>query len=115
MRNHKNETERNYKKDIENLLRDIEVLELQKQVKETQLQRVQRDCKQNEQKKKATQAVDESGRAIHIGDRVIANTTTWKFKEKSGIVTNIKKWVTFTDTNGVKQTRALTYLQVEDA
>ena len=131
MRNHEKETERNYEKEIENLLRDIEVLELQKSAKETQLQRVQRDRKrndqkkkatqasderyrkQNEQKKKATQALDESGRVIQLGDRVTA-TTTGKFKEKTGIVTEIKKWVTYTDKNGVKQTRAPANLRVED-
>ena len=59
MRNHEKETERNYEKEIENLLRDIEVLELQKSFKETQLQRVQRDRKRNDRKKKATQASDE--------------------------------------------------------
>ena len=69
--------------------------------------------KQNEQKKKATQALDESGRVIQLGDRVTA-TTTGKFKEKSGIVIDIKKWVTSTDTNGVRQTRAQANLRVED-
>ena len=81
MRNHEKETERNYEKEIENLLRDIEVLELQKSFKETQLQRVQRDRKRNDRKKKATQAEDESGRVIQLGDRVTA-TTTGKFKKK---------------------------------
>ena len=60
MRNHEKETERDYEKEIENLLRDIEVLELQKSAKETQLQRVQRDRKRDDQKKKATQALDKS-------------------------------------------------------
>ena len=73
----------------------------------------ERYCKQNERKKKATQALDESGRVIQLGDRVTA-TTTGKFKEKSGIVIDIKKWVTFTDTNGVRQTRAPENLRVED-
>ena len=40
--------------------------------------------------------------------------TTGKFKEKSGIVIDIKKWVIVTDTNGVRQTRAPANLRVED-
>ena len=69
--------------------------------------------KQNEQKKKATQALDESGRVIQLGDRVTA-TTTGKFIEKSGVVTDIKKWVTFVDANGIKQVRAPNNLLVQD-
>ena len=109
---------RNYEKEIEILKRAIEELELEKQDKETQLQRVLRDCKRNDRKrndlkKKNTPVVDKSGRAIHIGDRVTA-TTTGKFKAKSGIVTGIKKWVTFTGAAGVKQIRASTNLLIQD-
>ena len=57
------------------------------------------------QAKKNTQAIDRSGRAIFIGNRVIT-TTTGKFKENSGIVTDIKKRIIFTDANGIKQVRA---------
>ena len=109
---------RNYEKEMEILKRAIEDLELEKRNKETQLQRVLRDRKRDDRKqddleRKNTQVVDKSGRAIHIGDRVTA-TTIGKFKEKSGIVTDIKKWVTFTDAAGIKQIRALTNLLVQD-
>ena len=109
---------RNYEKEIEQLKRDIEDLNLEKQDKETQLQRVIREQKQKQDKErqlqraireqkrkkseKNTQTVDKTGKAISIGNRVIA-TTSGKFKENSGVVTDIKKWVTFTDANGVKQ------------
>ena len=109
---------RNYEKEIEILKRAIEELVLEKQDKETQLQRVLRDRKRDDRKRndlknKNTPVVDKSGRAIHIGDRVTA-TTRGKFKKKSGIVTDIKKWVTFTDAAGVKQIRASTNLLVQD-
>ena len=85
----------NYEKEINTLRRAIEELELKKQDKETQLQRVLRDrkrndIKQNDLKKKNIPVVDKLGRAIHIVDRVTA-TTTGKFKAKSGIVTGIKR------------------------
>ena len=82
----------------------IKDLDFEKQDKETQLQCVLREQEKKKQKKaekKTAQAVDKSGRAIFIGDRVIT-TTVGRFREKSGIVTNIKKWVTFTDVNRVK-------------
>ena len=104
---------RNYEKEIEHLRRDIKNLNLEKQDKETQLQRVIREQKLKNSEKKNTQAVDKRGRAIFIGNRVIT-TTAGKFKENSGVVTDIKKWVTFTDANGVKQVRAPKNLLVQD-
>ena len=120
---------RNYENEIEQLKRDIEDLKLEKQDKETQLQRVIREQKKNQDKKtqlqratriqtrtksdKHTQALDKSGKVICIGNRVTA-TTSGKFKENSGIVTDIKKWVTFTDANGVKQVRAPNNLLIRD-
>ena len=104
---------RNYDEEIEQLRREIEDLELEKQDKETQLQRVLRERKLKNSEKKNPQIVDKSGRAIFIGNRVIA-TTTGKFEERSGVVTDIKKWVTFVDTNGIKQVRAPNNLLVQD-
>ena len=104
---------RNYDEEIEQLRREIEDLEIEKQDKETQLQRVLREKTLKVSQKKNLKIVDKSGRAILIGNRVIA-TTTGKFEEKSGVVTNIKKWVTFVDTNGVKQVRAPNNLLVQD-
>ena len=69
---------RNYEKEIEKLRRYIKDLELKKRDKEAQLQRVLRDEKRNDSGKKTTQAVDKSGKAIYIGDQVIA-TTIGKF------------------------------------
>ena len=103
---------RNYEKEIEQLKRDIEDLNLEKQDKETQLQRVIREQKRKKPEKN-TQTVDKTGRAIFIGNRVVA-TTSGKFKENSGVVTDIKKWVTFTDANGVKQVRAPNNLLIQD-
>ena len=103
---------RNYEKEIEQLKRDIEDLTLEKQDKDTQLQRVIREQKRKKTEKN-TQTVDKTGRAIFIGNRVIA-TTSGKFKENSGVVTDIKKWVTFTDANGVKQVRAPNNLLIQD-
>ena len=103
---------RNYEKEIEHLRRDIEDLNLEKQDKETQLQRVIREQKRKKIEKN-TQTVDKTGRAIFIGNRVVA-TTSGKFKENSGVVTDIKKWVTFTDANGVKQVRAPNNLLIQD-
>ena len=104
---------RNYDEEIEQLRREIEDLELEKQDKETQIQRVLRERKLKVSEKKNPKIVDKSGRAILIGNRVIA-TTTGKFEERSGVVTDIKKWVTFVDTNGVKQVRAPNNLLVQD-
>ena len=110
---------RNYDEEIEQLRRDLEDLNTKKQDKETQLQRVLREQKQknsektNTQAKKNTQATDRSGRAIFIGNRVIA-ITAGKFKENSGIVTDIKKRIIFTDANGVKQVSAPNNLLVQD-
>ena len=83
---------RNYDEEIEQLRREIEDLELEKQDKETQLQRVliKREKKLKDSQKKNPKIVDKSGRAILIGNRVIA-TTTGKFEERSGVVTDIKK------------------------
>ena len=120
---------RNYENEIEQLKRDIEDLNLEKQDKETQLQRVIREQKKKQDKEtqlqratrvqkrtkseKNTQALDKTGKAICIGNRVTA-TTSGKFKENSGIVTDIKKWITFTDANGVKQVRAPNNLLIRD-
>ena len=104
---------RNYDEEIEQLRREIEDLELEKQDKETQIQRILRERKQKVSEKKNPKIVDKSGRVILIGNRVIA-TTTGKFEERSGVVTDIKKWVTFVDTNGVKQVRAPNNLLVQD-
>ena len=104
---------RNYDEEIEQLRREIEDLELEKQDKETQIQRILRERKQKFSEKKNPNIVDKSGRVILIGNRVIA-TTTGKFEERSGVVTDIKKWVTFVDTNGVKQVRAPNNLLVQD-
>ena len=115
---------RNHDEEIERLSKEIRNLDLEKQSKETQLQRVlqsketqrQRELKEHEkaiEEKKTVQTVDKLGRPIFIGDRVIA-TTKGRFKEQSGTVTNLKKWVTFTDANGVKQVRAPANLIVQD-
>ena len=104
---------RNYDEEIEQLRREIEDLELEKRDKETQIQRILRERKQKISEKKNPNIVDKSGRVILIGNRVIA-TTTGKFEERSGVVTDIKKWVTFVDTNGVKQVRAPNNLLVQD-
>ena len=118
---------RNYDEEIERLSKEIRNLDLEKQSKETQLQRVlqnketqlQRVLKEQEKaiekkkEKKTVQTVDKVGKPIFIGDRVIA-TTNGRFKEQSGTVTNLKKWVTFTDANGVKQVRAPANLIVQD-
>ena len=104
---------RNYDEEIEQLRKDIEDINIEKQDKETQLKRVLREQKRKNSEKKSTQTVDNSNRAIFIGDRVIT-TTSGKFKERSGVVTGIKKWVTFTDANGVKQVRAPNNLRVQE-
>ena len=107
---------RNYDEEIERLSNEIRNLDLEKQSKETQLQRVLKEQEKAIEKKKekeTVQTVDKVGRPIFIGDRVIA-TTISRFKEQSGIVTNLKKWVTFTDANGVKQVRAPANLLVQD-
>ena len=103
---------RNYEKEIEQLKRDIEDLNLERQDRGMQLQRVIREQKRKKSDKN-TQTVDKTGRAIFIGNRVVA-TTSGKFKEHSGVVTGIKKWVTFTDANGVKQVQAPNNLLIQD-
>ena len=80
--------------------KEIKDLDLEKKGKETQLQCVLRE-QVKKQEKRTTQAVDKVGRTIFIGDRVIT-TTVGRFREQSGIVKNIKKWITFTYMNGVK-------------
>ena len=65
---------RNYEKEIEHLRRDIEDLNLEKQDKETQLQRVLREQKRKNSEMRNTQTVDKLGRAIFIGNQVITTT-----------------------------------------
>ena len=104
---------RNYEEEIEQLRQNMKDLDLEKQEKETQLQCVLREQENEKAEMKTTQVVDRSGRAILTGDQAIT-TTVGRFKENSGIVTNIKKWVTFTDVNGVNQVQAPGNLLVQD-
>ena len=73
---------RNYEEEIEHLRQNIKDLDLEKQEKETQLQCVLREQENEKTERKTTRVVDKSGRAILLGDQVIA-TTAGRFKENS--------------------------------
>ena len=103
---------RNYDEEIEQLRKEIEFLDIEKRDKETQLRCVLIERK-NKKEKTDAKVVDKIGRPIFKGDRVKV-TTSGKFRETSGTVTSIKKWVTFTDVNGVKQVRAPGNLLVQN-
>ena len=80
---------RNYAEEIRELTSEINDLSLAKSKKESQLERVLREQKENEKR----------------GDWVRA-TTSGKFNLIEGTVVRINKWITFEDCTGVKQIRA---------
>ena len=117
---------KDYDEEIENLEAKIEKLKLERSRQEDTNKRM----KENKNKKntntrakektternskESEQIVDSTGRTIRIGDSVHAVTKV-RFRETEGTVKNIRKWVTFEDRNGVKQTRAPYNLRVQNA
>ena len=95
---------RNYQAEIEELTEDIRDLDVQRTRKKKDLQHLLKE-RQSKQSNREEPIVDKEGEVISKGDWVKA-ATKGKFIHDEGTVVNIKKWVTFTDTTGVKQIRA---------
>ena len=110
---------RNFDEEIKELTRDIENLEVTKNKKKAQLQllkKVKRETQEAEQASVAAvdrTARDHHGKQILIGDWVIVKRKG-KFKGTEGTVVNIKKWLTFEDRQGIRQSRASHNLIVSD-
>ena len=96
---------RNYVEEIKELTSEINNLNLAKNEKVSQLERVLREQKENKKRESSPILRDQAGAVIKIGDWVIA-TTSGKFKLTEGTVVRINKWITFEDHAGVKQVRA---------
>ena len=96
---------RNYAEEIRELTSEINDLSLAKSKKESQLERVLREQKENEKRESSPIPRDQAGAVIKIGDWVRA-TTSGKFNLIEGTVVSINKWITFEDRTGVKQIRA---------
>ena len=96
---------RNYAEEIKELTSEINDLNLAKSKKESQLERVLREKKENEKRESSPIPRDQAGAVIKIGDWVKA-TTTGRFDLIEGTVVSINKWITFEDCTGVKQIRA---------
>ena len=110
---------RNFDEEIKELERDIKNLELTKNEKKTQLESIKKAKREIEEAQQELipdcdrTTRDFYGKPILIGDWVNV-TRKGRFNGTEGIVTKIKKWVTFEDREGVKQCRAPCNLIVSD-
>ena len=104
---------RNYAEEIKELTSEINDLNLAKSKKESQLERVLREKKENEKRESSPIPRDQAGAVIKIGNWVKA-TTTGRFNLIEGTVVSINKWITFEDCTGVKQIRAPKNLLILD-
>ena len=110
---------RNFDEEIKEIERDIKKLQVTKKQKQTQLRKVKREQRETIQTEQDTSPIvnstirDHYGTPILVGDWVTV-TKKGKFKSVEGTVVRIKKWVTFEDTDGVKQVRASHNLIVSD-
>ena len=85
--------------------KDIERLEIEKNIKETQLRRVIREHYENKSVRELPTLINRNGREISVGDWIKA-TTPGNFRQNKEKVLDFKSWVTFVDDTGVKQVRA---------
>ena len=110
---------RNFDEEIKELERDIKNLEVTKKQKKTQLQTLKKEQREILENEQVTSPIVNStirdfyGKPILVGDWVNV-TKKGRFNGIEGIVVKIKKWVTFEDTGGVKQSRAPQNLIVSD-
>ena len=95
-----------YDKEIDQLWKEIEDLDLERVKKETQLQQVLNQKQENKKSKESPVRRDKVGKRISKGDWVRA-ATPGKFVHNESKVLGFKSWVTFGYVTGVKQVRAL--------
>ena len=102
---------RNFDEEIKELERHIKKLEVTKKQKKTQLQTLKREQREILETEQVTSPIVNSafrdfyGKPIPVEDWAHV-TKKGKFNGIEGTVVKIKKWVTFEDTGGVKQSRA---------
>ena len=102
---------RNCDEEIDELVKDIGILNLKKADKVRELKRVRKERTEIGKpgkkgfKENSPVVLDKIGKVINIGDWV-KTTTSGRFLHDEGTVVGYKKWMTFTDVTGVKKTRA---------
>ena len=110
---------RNFDEEIKELEKDIKKLEITKKQKRTQLTVVKREQREIQEAEQASSSIiedtirDHNGKPIFVGDWVNV-TKKGKFNGIERTVVKTKKWVTFKDTEGIKQFRASHNLIVSD-
>jgi len=110
---------RNFDEEIKELEKDIKNLEITKEQKRMQLTVVKRKQRETQEAEQASSSIvedtirDHYGKPILVGDWVNV-TKKGKFNGIEGTVVKFKKWVTFEDTEGIKQFRASHNLIVSD-
>ena len=102
----------NIDKEIQELTDEIKRLTLAKSERKDQLSHLLREREESEKKKDPPIFRDKAG-VIIIKGHWLKGTPPGNLRSK-GTVTGIKKWVTFSDTKGIKHVGALTNLLVSE-